>query len=169
MIGETVSPWTDPIKVAVKKEKNCISSWLFPFRISCYRFTTQLAIKWQGKIRNNKIKAGYTATTARLSECPEKPKLYLAWQKYFSFAKMLSNELPSDSQINQGPFLGWLWERQNLSGRKIDSNDNTIQTSISSWFLIDLEVAQWLIWKHFWKHFCEYKIFLPGDVQFWLF
>ena len=44
--------------------------------------------------------------TLHLSECPEKPKLYFAWQKYFSFAKMLSNEPLYDFQINWDPSLG---------------------------------------------------------------
>ena len=53
---------------------------------------------WESKYRRG--------CTLRLSECPEKPKLYFAWQKYFSFAKMLSNEPLYNFQINRDPSLG---------------------------------------------------------------
>ena len=50
---------------------------------------------------------GYSSEcTVRLSECLEKPKLNFAPQKYFSFAKMHSNEPSRDYQINQEPSLG---------------------------------------------------------------
>ena len=42
----------------------------------------------------------------RLSECPGKPKLYFAWQKYFSFVKMLFNVPLRDFQISREPSLG---------------------------------------------------------------
>ena len=64
-------------------------------------------------------------------------------------------------------FLRFVWERQNLQNRKIYSNDDSMQTLTSPkrWFSIDLKVGQWLIWKYF----CKRKMFLPGEVQFWLF
>jgi len=46
------------------------------------------------------------ALSLSLSECSEKPKLNFAWQNSFSFAKMLSNELLRNFQINGEPSLG---------------------------------------------------------------
>ena len=47
-----------------------------------------------------------SGSALRLSECLEKPKLNFAPQKYFSLAKMHSNEPSRDYQINQEPSLG---------------------------------------------------------------
>ena len=52
-----------------------------------------------------------TTVVVLLLECLEKSKLYIAWQKYFVFAKMLSkmlsNEPLRDFQINQEPTWNW--------------------------------------------------------------